>query len=434
MLVVTSNWCIPDGSLTRGPAAWLVDRVRMEVRRACLRAGVRTDGLYRPVPAVAIVCAGDTFDWLTSREWTGDVRPWESSRRAAIARERVAGRSLRHGGRLLGTLAAWARRGLVVPVADRRGRPLPGSVHRVGVRVSLLRGDRDRWIDGMPVPEGIAGVATGVHWTDGVVMVRHGEEIEPPWSSGGAEPTLGESLAVDLLARFGGSLADSAWSSTWAPAVVRGIVVGRLVDAPVLLAVALDDLARGGTLSAAERESVIGAWNRAVSVWHRAARRLGVGRAGGIDVVDDVAAAMTLSAAAPPVATRWNAADECREDDGHTAGWREILGHPPAGHAPAPGRHGSRLCIGPPPVPVDARDRRAGGVGLALFDPPRMIPRSDNGASVGVPSAVVVRPGPSPAGLDWLPLASGGAPPDTRQPGIWRSPSGGSDGRVVDAA
>jgi hypothetical protein len=445
VLVVTSNWCIPDGSLVAGPVPGLVGRFRAEVRRACLRAGCGADGRYRPVQGVAVVCAGDTFDWLTSREWIGDVRPGESGRRAAAARERAAASSLRKGVRLLSTLATWVRRGLVVPSADRRGRPLPGSVHRVGVRVSLLRGDRDRWIDGLPVPEGMAGLAVGIRWSDGDVTVRHGEEIEPPWSTCVAEPTLGESLAVELIARFAASLAGAARSWPRGAAVVRGIVLGRVADAPARLAAALDEGARSGTLAAGEREAVAGEWNRAVSAWHRAARRLGVGRAEGVDVVDELASAMTLSGDAPPppATARWSAQPECREDDAVVAGCCEILGHPPAGYVPSLRRHGRLFCIGPQPLQDVALDRGAGGgpraAGLALFDPPGMISGVGDGIAAAVPSAVAVHPGALQSRLEWLSLASGGTPSDAHggrawHRGIWRSQKVSSDWRVVDAA
>jgi len=441
VLVVTSNWCIPDGSLVPGPAPGLVARLRGEVRRACLRAGFRADGRYRPVQGIAVVCAGDTFDWLTSREWVGDVRPWESGRRAAAARERAAAASLRHGGRLLGTLAAWVRRGLVVPAADRRGRPLPGSVHRVGVRVSLLRGDRDRWIEGMPVP---AELAVGTRWTDGAVTVRHGEELEPPWFPGVAEPTLGESLGVDLVSRFAAAVAGGVRSWPSGAAVMRGIVAGRLADAPARLAAALDAGVRGGTLPAAGRTMVADEWNRAVSAWHRAARRLGVGRAEGVDVVDHVAAAMTLAAAAPPpVVPRWSGANESREDATRAAGCREILGHPPAGYDPPAGRLGRVFCIGPQPLPPtgDGRGADSGPAtgGLALFDPPGMMSPSGGGDAAAAPFAVVVPLEAPRSWIEWLPLASGGTPSPADggrawHGGIWRSQPAPSGRRVVDAA
>ncbi|NCY03689.1 MAG: hypothetical protein EBX36_12480, partial [Planctomycetia bacterium] len=74
MLLVTANWGLSDGTLASVPASRLVSRLRTEVRRAVLRSGFGQDGRYRPVDAVDLVFAGDTFDWLVSRSWTGAVR------------------------------------------------------------------------------------------------------------------------------------------------------------------------------------------------------------------------------------------------------------------------------------------------------------------------------------------------------------------------
>lgn len=449
MLIVTSNWCVPDGSLSAGPAAGLLERFRAEVRRASLRAGFRADGTYRPPTAVAVVLAGDTFDWLTSREWVGDVRPWEASRRAEAARERAAVRSLRLGGRLIATLASWGRRGLVVPAADRRGRPVPGGGCRVPVGVSVLRGDRDRWVDRMTAGGGgIPGVSAGSRWDDGDVTVRHGEEIEPPWQEGGREPTLGDSLAVELVARFAASSGEvAAGLRPRMAAAVRGIVVGRLVDAPTRLAGWLNGQVRSGTLSAATRAALVDDWNHAVAGWHRAARRLGVARAAGVDVADDVAAALTLRDGAGEAfpAVPW-------PEPGTTAAGTvplpgpaacEILGHPPAGYMPPPSWRRRLLCIGPPALPPACQDCGLGAErvppGLALFDPPGMIPRVAAAAWPAVPAAAVVAAGPAGPWLDWLPLVDGGPPPmgrhrDCGPHGIWRSQPCSSRRLVVDAA
>ena len=448
MLVVTANWCVPDGTLSSGPPRTLVARLRAEVRRASLRAGVRPDGSYRPVQAASIVFAGDTFDWLTSREWTGDVRPWESSRRAAAARERVAIASLRQGSRLVGTLMAWARRGFAVPDADRRGRPLPGSFRHVPLRIALLRGDRDRWIDRMVAPDaGHAVVSVGTDWTDGIVTVRHGEEIESLWHPGGREPTLGESLAVDLIAQFAILLIDGAGRRPWWPAVVRRLVVGRIIDAPVRLAGWLAARERDGSLVAAERSAAVAAWNQALAGWHRAVRRLDLGDARGIDVADRVAASLALPADAGD-AFGVDATMEHFDPDAPTppaAGTAasEILGHPPAGFMPPAVWRRRVLCIGPgalqDAVGQRAERRPAGAAGLALFDPPGMIPRIAGVEDTPLPSAALVGTGATGPWLDWLPLDGGAAVPDCRhgasdRRGIWRSNQSAPGLRIVDAA
>ena len=78
MLVIAANWSISDGTLVgaNGHRPW--QTLVAEVRRIALRSGFRRDGAYRPVEQVDIVLAGDTFDWLLSREWLG----WCDSRDA----------------------------------------------------------------------------------------------------------------------------------------------------------------------------------------------------------------------------------------------------------------------------------------------------------------------------------------------------------------
>ena len=54
MLVVTSNWCVSDGTLSAGPPRGCLERFRAEVRRASLRCGFRRDGSYRPLDAIDV--------------------------------------------------------------------------------------------------------------------------------------------------------------------------------------------------------------------------------------------------------------------------------------------------------------------------------------------------------------------------------------------
>lgn len=447
MLLVTSNWCVPDGSLLSGPTPGLVAAFREEVRRASLRAGVRADGQYEPVPGIAIVFAGDTFDWLTSSEWTGDVRPWEATRRAADARDRVAARSLRPAARLLATLSTWARRGLGVPDATRRGRPLAGSSVAVPVRISVLRGDRDRWIDRLGGGFGTAAMSVGHAWSDGSVTVRHGEEIEFPWQGDGREPTLGESLAVEVIARFGGSIADDARLRPRMAAMLRGIVMGRLGDAPTRLACWLGQRQRAGVFSASDRSAVVDAWNRAVCVWHRVARRLHLGRSGGIDMLDPVAEAMSL---ATDVGAAWG--DELprmrrlvadAETAGEGRGPCEILGHPPVGFEPPSSWRSRALGIGPAAVSAVGRSRAVPGEPDAakpvVFDPPGSISRFASPWETPIPAAAVVAARPAGPRLDWLPLGGPFTVADGRSDedvghGIWRSRPSMAEDRVVDAA
>jgi len=303
MLVVTANWSWTDGSLVpnrpaRG-SAWLRD-----VHRAVLRAGFRRDGRYRPIEAVDIVLAGDTFDALSSRRWTDRLRPWHGGPQAASMRERVLVEAAHRARRLLAGLARWAREGMALPPADRRGRPLSQATTRADVRVTLLTGERDRWL------ELAADVAARHHcrvgriWADDGSVIRHGAEFDPCWcgmdaaiAGGGDQPLdwqaavlprlpdwrtetrsrppfLGESVVIDLVARFAATTIDRGLAI---PAVLR--LVGRLTTAtpleiPAHLADWLAVRHEGDGLTVAHRQRIESEWRRAVAAWHRAARRL----------------------------------------------------------------------------------------------------------------------------------------------------------------
>ena len=420
MLVVTSNWCVSDGTLSAGPSRWLIDRFRAEVRRSCLRSGFRRDGSYRPVDAVDVVLAGDTFDWLVSREWTGDVRPWDGSRLAAAAVQRIAAGSLRRGKRLLATLSAWMRRGIEVPMADRRGRPLPAVLRRVPVRVAVLCGDRDRWLEQVaagwkPV---VNGPVVGTTWSDGDVIVRHGAELDPLSGACGREPTLGESLAVDLIGRFGASLLDVARLRPLAAGLLRRLAGGCPIDAPQQLAAWLEAHDRGATLPEATRQEVSEAWQRAVALWHRAARRLPLCGDGGVDLVGEVAEWLELGrdAAKPPQGMWLDAALPLEME----ACGMAVLGHPSATVGASAAWQRRVVCLGP--RACHARD--------GLDDDP------------GTPAAVVVtRPGHTDRQLDWLQMTS--APLSGNQEegcgtrGVWLSNAPGDPWAfqgIVDAA
>jgi len=347
MLVVTSNWCVSDGTLSGGPPRGCIDRFRAEVRRSSLRCGFRRDGSYRPVDAVDVVLAGDTFDWLVSREWTGDVRPWDGGQRAAAALNRVAAGSLRRGNRLVATLAAWMRRGIEVPVADRRGRPLPAVSRPVPVRVAVLCGDRDRWLEEVAAgwTPAAHGPMVGTTWSDGDVTVRHGSELDPLSVACGREPTLGESLAVDLIGRFGAFLHDMARLRPLATGLLRRLAGGCPIDAPLRLAAWLEAHDRGATLSDATRQEVAGAWQRAVALWHRAARRLPPCGDGGMDLVGRVAEGLELSrdATEPPQEMWPDAALPLEMEACATA----VLGHPPATVGASAAWQRQVVCLGP---------------------------------------------------------------------------------------
>ena len=282
MLVVTANWAISDGTLTAAGAdlspVWLP-----AVHRAALRAGVCRDGRYRPVTGIELVLAGDTFDWLTSRIWTADVRPWQGGARARAARMAVTLATVRRARRLLAALAAWSRMGLSVPTADRLGRPRLEPRCRVPVRVTLLSGDRDRWLEATADAAAAHGCGVGRVWSDGDVLVRHGDELDP--LCGDAEvgpirpdddrqPTLGESLAVDLVAHFGNAVFDGSSGHQPVRRLVTALSRIGPGDMPGVFAAWRATPDGGGGLPAAARERVVTAWRRAVAAWHQETQRL----------------------------------------------------------------------------------------------------------------------------------------------------------------
>jgi hypothetical protein len=423
MLVVTANWGVSDGTLSAGPPRRLIDRFRAEVRRSTLRCGFRHDGGYRPVEAVDVVCAGDTFDWLTSREWTDDARPWDGGSQAAAARERVAARAVHCGRRLLATLAGWMRHGIAVPTADRRGRPSPAASRIVPVRVAMLTGDRDRWLEqaASRVVASSSGAVVGTCWSDGDVTVQHGEALDPLCGSGGRQPTLGESLAVDLIARFGAAIQDIAALRPFAAGLLRRLAGGAVVDAARRLDGWLVAHERGATLPGVARQELLDAWHQAVDRWHRTARRLPPRGGNGVDLVGRVAEWLELGGGGDAGGCwewQWpgwypELPAELRSGTASTV----VLGHLPADSwSPAAGRR-QVVCLGP-------RTRQS-------LDGPE-----DD--LIG-PVAVVIRPVREVRLIEGLPLgiAAGrtGDDDDSRETrGVWLSDASWIGRGIVDAA
>lgn len=422
MLVVTSNWWVSDGTLSAPPPRRLVARFRDEVRRSSLRCGFGHDGRYRPVESIDVVLAGDTFDWLVSREWTGEIRPWHAGGRAAVARDRVTAAAVRRGRRLLATLVAWMRHGIPVPVADRRGRPMAAS-RPVPVRVAVLSGDRDRWLEQAACGRlGTASTAAvGTRWSDGEVMVQHGESLDPLHTTGEQQPTLGESLAVDLIAVFGAALHDDARFRPLAAGLVRHLAGGCPTAAASRLAVWLAAHERRSSLGGDTRQNLIDAWHRAVDRWQRSARRLPPRRGDGVDMVARVAGWLELHHAPEDrgdwQSSGWSSAASTEIDSAESA--TVVLGHPEASGRPSSANHRRVVCLGPRSFPAVFAD-----------DPP-------------APAAVVVRPGRAGRLLDWLPLggiaAGAGDDDDDRisregTRGVWLSDAAGRGHGIVDAA
>lgn len=279
MLVVTANWSITDGTLVDPPAWSHGTEFLAGIRRSAARAGVRRDGGYRPIDRVDVILAGDTFDWLMTAAWLGNERPWQRRARRGAARDRVMHAAVKRGARLLGKLGRLARNGITVAGADGRGRPVLGSQVRVPVRVVMLAGDRDAWLD-EPRSVKLAerfGIAIGRSWTEPPVTIEHGHAIDPlcgpAWDAAADRPpTLHESLSVDLVARFA-ALVQETEPTALARRVMKTIVASCPLDVPRRLRAWLDRACAVGILSHDSRDRIESAWGRAVDGWQRRARR-----------------------------------------------------------------------------------------------------------------------------------------------------------------
>jgi hypothetical protein len=338
MLVVVANWGIADGTLLSAARHAQVEWLGA-VRRAVIRAGMRRDGRYEPPERVDVVLAGDTFDLLTSTAWTAQARPWQRGPRARAARERVLAGAAPRAGRLLAGLRRWARAGMAVPRAGRNGRPAAGTEARVPVGVVLLAGDRDAWLEEAQLVASRHGIRIGVVWADSFrgASVRHGHEFDP-FTSGDGEsaaacprdrgPTLAESLAVDLVARFGAMLA--ARPRDWP--VTRPLVAALAGTRPAAVAAAFR---RWRMRAAAAPVMVEDRWRTAVDAWWREARRTRPTCGVEYDPVDTIATALAAAGAATIAAPVAPFDPPCGLPDccpaGDVAAAREILvlGHPP---------------------------------------------------------------------------------------------------------
>lgn len=374
MLVVSANWGFTDGTLFAPPirrahvVGW-----RRAVIRAALRAGFRRDGSYHPITGLDVVLAGDTLDGLVSAEWVGRARPWHADPAAAGLRRRVLRAAAGRAAPLLAVLAGWARGRLRLPAADARGRPRIDARAAVPVRVALLAGDRDPWIECWPDAVAARGFGAGRLWSNGTALVVHGEDFDPSCHVEDAHdgprtghvdrpPTLTESVAVDLVARFAVAIRDLRSADR-----LRDRLLAALAGAGPLEIQAAFAAWRTAPGSASLPGPVVDAWRRAVEDWWRETDRVPPSCAVSADPCS--ALAPWFEAAVLPAADAGRATPAVRELVGPTSGApsvvlappaRErggavVLGHPspalPAGDGPAP-----VICLGRPPV------RRCSGV------------------------------------------------------------------------
>lgn len=272
MLLVTANWAIPDGSVAALPRAALFARLFDDIRLAAVRAGLRRDGRYRPLERLVMVLAGDTLDGLVSGRWGDEVRPWARGRRAVARHAEVLAAAARNARRPLAALAHLVRRGVAVPDADRRGRPMMNGRVVVPVALVVLAGDRDAALE---QPLGRTwlerrGIGVGSIWEGDAWCVTHGIACDP-LAAGEDRPTMLDSLAVDLLARFGATLAARPGLAEPGRRIVRLLADGQPLDMPLRLASSL----RAITGTSADATRIAAEWRRSVERWEREARRTG---------------------------------------------------------------------------------------------------------------------------------------------------------------
>lgn len=332
MLVVTSNWALGDGTLVPAAAAWH-GTLSSAIHRAALRAGIRSDGSYRPIDRVDLVLAGDTFDWLLSAEWQSGLKPWHGTAAARETAARVARRSIQSARRLLGAVIHWARQGLPVPAAAR-GRP--GRVQlNIPVGVTLLAGDRDAAVDDF-----VGGrrdrqpVTVGSRWDDGRVTIRHGHELDPACRPASGRlpardrpPTLAESVAVDLVGRFAASAKPVL---AGASRLVRSLAAVGPIGIPAVMA---------AHVSSIDGRGVAEIWRQCVDAWWHEARRSVPTCEVEFDAVDAIAGWFT---------------NACSDEGGIPTGLDRLRPQPPRGspglvlgHLSGTGMGSSVVCLGP---------------------------------------------------------------------------------------
>jgi hypothetical protein len=349
MLVVTANWAIGDGSVHGGPPPGTVAAFVGRLRRAAWRAGFRRDGRYRPLEAVQVVLAGDTFDGLTSLAWQGDVRPWHDGGRARRITERIAMATAHRGTRLLAAISRLARDGLPVPEADALGRPKPGVFQRAPASVVFLVGDRDRLLEDFWTSTAARrNLAIGVEQAGDTLVIRHGAECDPVCALPdrpvvGRHPSLGESLTVDLLVAFVGRLQELLPRRMVSP-LARRLAMAAPLDMPRIIMGCLDSAGSAFGDDRAAATNVRQTWLESVERWHGCARRAPPEVAVPHAVVDAVAAWMESGAGHAAVIESLRP----RPAGGGPGGRAIVLGHPPEGlsadHSPT---SAARVCLGP---------------------------------------------------------------------------------------
>jgi hypothetical protein len=293
----------------------------------------------------------------------------------------------------------------------------------VPVRIAVLRGDRDRWLEqavsDWMQPTRASMPMIGTCWSDGDVAVRHGEEIDPLHAACGSEPTLGESLAVDLIARFGAALDDLAGVGPLAAGLVRRLAGGRFIDAPTRLVGWLSAHDCGAMLPTTLRQRMVDAWHRSVALWHRAARRLPSGGVAGVDMVERIADWLERATGGDgqPPRPRFDTIPGSGGPLFGEAATTVLLGHPAADPTASAVWRRQVVCLGPGALQT----------GVHPDD------------HLHAPAAVLVRPGREERQIEWLPLDTvaatvGWQDDDHLVRGVWLSAVPRGAAGIVDAA
>ncbi len=355
MLAVTANWLLTDGTLAASRTAAAEEWLR-SIRRAAIRAGRGRDGRYQPVESLCLVFAGDTFDWLLSDVWAGDDRPWHAGQRGRAARARVATASLWSARYALRSLRRWLRRGMPVPAADTHGRPSARAIRHATVHVVMLTGDRDAWIDEAAPAAARWGGLVGEMWSDAHVSIRHGHDIDPlcsaamaaPERAMGRPPTLGESLAVDLVVPF--VMALRSEPAVWS--LARPRMAALASASPGALPLEVAKLLRPWGQTSVTGRRLLNSWRSSIGGWRLRAVREPPSWDTEHDVLDAIAdwfmtAADGHAATVPASIARLAIPRMTHDQPGH------LLGHV--------GREGAAIGLGRAGVPWLAVINRVGG-------------------------------------------------------------------------
>ncbi len=243
--------------------------------------------------------------------------------------------------------------------------------------------------------------------------------MDPLSAASGCEPTLGESLAVDLIARFGEALDGVAGVHPLAAGLVRRLAGGRPIDAPTRLFAWLSAHGCGGALPATVRAGVVEAWRRSVALWHRAARRLPSSGAAGVDRVGRIA--------------DWLERDVGRDGERST----EWIDPPPVHGMPLFGNAAATVVLGHPAADPGASavwHRRVVCLGAGALHPWRRVDHDP-----ATPTAVLIHPGLAGRLVEWLTLGdvegkAGWQEEGSPMRGIWLSAVPHAAAGIVDAA